>query len=1225
MKHLLLSLLSSRRLLLALLVVPLLAATACVVFAYWTTNGTGSASATVATLAPPTNVSASSLTSGVVDVSWTDVPPNSGIVVTGYYVQRGTTSVCGSPSLPLPSSLTACEDTGVAKGSYTYTVTAVLRSWTASASTSVTVSAGLPSRLAFGQQPTNAVSQAAISPAVTVRIEDADGNVTSSNAVVSMAAASGPGTLGGTVTMTASHGVATFSSLTIARSGTYTLVASTASPLLSSPPSNSFTVTAGAASKLTVSGYPSSTVAGVAHMFTITAQDAFGNTDPTYRGTVHLTSTDAQATAGSGLPADYTFTSGDNGVHSTFSATLKTAGSQSIIATDSVTGSITGAQSGITVTAGAATKLGVSGYPSSTVAGVAHALTVTAQDPYGNIDPTYRGTVHFSSTDVQASAGLGLPADYTFVGTDNGVHSTFSATLKTTPASIYPTSSSQSITATDTATASITGTQSGIVVSPAAANSLMVRASNTPTPTAGAALDMVVVVEDSYGNAVSGYTGTVHFSSTDPQATLPADYTFTSGTGGDNGIHAHFSATLKTAGPQSITASDTVSPSITGSQTGLTVVAAATSKLMVSAYPSSTAAGVAHTFTVTAQDPYGNTDPTYRGIVHFTSSDGQAVLPADYTFTSGDNGVHTTFSVTLKTAGAQSITATDTATSSITGAQAGITVAPVGAATLTVSSGTSETAGTAFAVTVTAKDAFGNQATGYTGKVRFGLGVADASANGLSNYTFSTGSGQDNGQHTFSVTLTRATSGQSITVTDTVTGTITGTSGSITVAAGSVTSVTVASGSSQSATVSSAFANPLVALAKDTYGNVVPGATVTFTAPGSGASGTFAGGVTTATTNASGVATSAVFTANTAAGGPYNVTASSGTGFVNFALTNTAGSVTSVTVSSGSPQSATVNTAFANPLVALAKDTYGNVVPGATVTFTAPGSGASGTFGGGVTTATTNASGLATSAVFTANTTAGGPYNVGAASGTGSLNFALTNTPGPVSKLVFTTVPSGNQAASATATIGAYQVQEQDSFGNPVTAGSTVVNLSSSSTGTKFFSATSGGAIGSAITSVTIASGQSTSGNFYYADTKAGSPTLTAQATGIGTDGTTSPTVVAAAPAGLAFTNADHTLSCGSISSSYTCTVTPGLGNGASVKASVTFVDGFGNPAVESTTADSTINLSTPSKGSVSTSSLSILKGTSTSTVQLTLTKSGSNTASTTATFGAFSLTLSTN
>ena len=75
--------------------------------------------------------------------------------------------------------------------------------------------------------------------------------------------------------------------------------------------------------------------------------------------------------------------------------------------------------------------------------------------------------------------------------------------------------------------------------------------------------------------------------------------------------------------------------------------------------------------TVTAKDAFGNTAVGYTGTVHFTSNDGQAVLPANYTFVAGDNGLHS-FSATLKTAGTRSITATDTVTSSITGTQSGL-------------------------------------------------------------------------------------------------------------------------------------------------------------------------------------------------------------------------------------------------------------------------------------------------------------------------------------------------------------------------------------------------------------------------------------------------------------------------------------------------------------------------------------------------------------------------
>src|SRR6202008_4316660 len=170
-------------------------------------------------------------------------------------------------------------------------------------------------------------------------------------------------------------------------------------------------------------------------------------------------------------------------------------------------------------------------------------------------------------------------------------------------------------------------------------------------------------------------------------------------------------------------------------------------------------------------------------------------------------------------------------------------------------------------------------------------------------------------------------------------------------------------GTPQSATINTAFATQLQVIVKDSGNNPVSGVTVTFTAPTSGASGTFAGGVNTATTNAQGVATAAVFTANSTAGGPYNVTASV-TGVstpATFSLTNTAGAAASITATAGTPQSATINTAFAIALRATVRDASNNLVSGATVTFTAPTTGAGGTFTGNLSTvtATTNASGVA--------------------------------------------------------------------------------------------------------------------------------------------------------------------------------------------------------------------------------------------------------------------------
>jgi hypothetical protein len=80
-------------------------------------------------------------------------------------------------------------------------------------------------------------------------------------------------------------------------------------------------------------------------------------------------------------------------------------------------------------------------------------------------------------------------------------------------------------------------------------------------------------------------------------------------------------------------------------------------------------AGAPFSFTVTALDSMGNVATTFGDTVTVTSSDSTAIIvTTPYTFTTGsgaDNGMHT-FTVTLKSAGPQSVTVTDTVTSSLT-------------------------------------------------------------------------------------------------------------------------------------------------------------------------------------------------------------------------------------------------------------------------------------------------------------------------------------------------------------------------------------------------------------------------------------------------------------------------------------------------------------------------------------------------------------------------------
>jgi len=130
--------------------------------------------------------------------------------------------------------------------------------------------------------------------------------------------------------------------------------------------------------------------------------------------------------------------------------------------------------------------------------------------------------------------------------------------------------------------------------------------------------------------------------------------------------------------------------------------------------PGSAVAGAPWTITIVAEDASNVTVPSYSGTVHFTSTDPAAVLPANSQLT---NGVGT-FPITLKSAGFNTVIATDTVNSTITGTSAAVLVTAGAAALVTASGGTPQSAyvNTAFAtpLAVTVTDIYGNPVTGQT-------------------------------------------------------------------------------------------------------------------------------------------------------------------------------------------------------------------------------------------------------------------------------------------------------------------------------------------------------------------------------------------------------------------------------------------------------------------------------------------------------------------------------
>src|SRR5262249_50293479 len=152
---------------------------------------------------------------------------------------------------------------------------------------------------------------------------------------------------------------------------------------------------------------------------------------------------------------------------------------------------------------------------------------------------------------------------------------------------------------------------------------------------------------------------------------------------------------------------------------------------------------------------------------------------------------------------------------------------------------------------------------------------------------------------------------------------------------GAPASLTPTAGTPQSTTVNTAFPTALAAVVKDSFGNVIPGVSVTFTPPATGATGSLPGRAT--------LATHALRVPPAPPLSPHLLPCSSAapapppavpTPRSSDPLTNNPGAPASLTPTAGTPQSTTVNTAFPTALAAVVKDSFGNVIPGVSVTFT---------------------------------------------------------------------------------------------------------------------------------------------------------------------------------------------------------------------------------------------------------------------------------------------------
>jgi hypothetical protein len=1033
------------------------------------TNLAGAPAAITATVGTPQSTTVSTAFTTALQATVQDVGSNpvSGVTVTFTAPNTGAfarfngsataTAVTNASGIATAPALTA---NGVAGA---YTVTAGVAGVGTTAPFSLTNLSGTPASItATTGTPQSATVNAAFATALQATVKDGANNLLSGVTVTFTAPTTGAfARFSGSATATAvtnATGVATAPALTAnAVAGGYTVTASVTG--VATLANYSLTNLAGApAAIIATVGTPQSATVNAAFATALQATVKDAGANPLSGVTVTFTSPNTGAFArfsGAATATAVTNASGiatapaltANGVAGTYTVTASVAG-LGTTASFSLT-NLNGTPASITPTAGT---------PQSATVSTAFTTALQAVVKDASNNPLSGVSVTFAAPGSGASAAFGGSA--TVVTNSSGIAAAPALTANAQAGSYTVTASAAGVATpasyslTNSAATTTGGSLSGV------GNSLTTTANLTAEGTADWIHwgDSVLNRKAGVTAQISNYTvvgsGPVNGYSNDPRALSWTDGAPTPSGSNNNGSYINFTGN----GFSFTVPADTSPRNLTVHLGGWASGARFTAHL---------SDGSAPDFVDSTTPPSGQYDRNYA-LTYNASSAGQTLKISWVLISSAGN-------VTLNGA------ALSLAGPSITASAGTPQSATVGAAFSTGLQATVMSAGTPVSgVTVT----FTAPSTGATGNFS-GSATAITDASGIATAPTFTANGQAG----------------SYTVTASAAGTATPASFSLTNLAGAPAGIAATVGTPQSAALSTAFSTALQTTVKDAGNNPLSGVTVTFTAPATGASARFSGSATaTAVTNASGIATAPALTANGVAGS-YTLTASvAGLGTTaSFSLTNLSGTPASVTAAGGTPQSATVSSAFGTALQAVVKDSGNNLLSGVTVTFTAPASGASASFGGSATaTAVTNASGIAAAPALTANAQAGS-YTV-AASVAGvatSASFSLTNLAGAPASV--TATGGTPQTATTNTAFGALQAVVKDAANN-VLSGVTVTFTAPASGASAAF----GGS--ATATSTTNASGIATA------------PTLTANGQ-TGTYAVTASVAGVATPASFSLTN----------------------------------------------------------------------------------------------------------
>ncbi len=650
-------------------------------------------------------------------------------------------------------------------------------------------------------------------------------------------------------------------------------------------------------------------------------------------------------------------------------------------------------------------------------------VSYTANDPGSSASGLARVTVYVKGpTDsgynvAHSFTGSGLNSGaFTYTAGDGDGNYVFYSIATDKAGNAETTNSAQTVTLLDTTDP--TSSVSSPTASTSATFTVSYTACDPGNDPSGLAKVNVYVLgpTDSKYNLASAFTGA---------SLASGSFTYTASEG--DGSYAFYSIATDNAGNSQPTPVAAQASTLVGTATHLVVSAQP---------PSSVTAGSGFGLTVEAVDGSGNVDSAFDGSMTLAigANPGGSTLGGTISMPAV-HGVAAFSGLMLNKAGAgYTLQVTSNGLNSvITNA---IMVTPAAASQLVVidQPPANVTVGAPIGLVVAAEDSFGNVNPAFNGKIT--LALANNPVRGKLGGTLSTMAG--NGLAVFAgATLNKLGVGYTLSVTSPLLTPATTNGFNVVVIADKGRILT---GSGQITTVGTTVSRRALKVAvSGPTGRPAANVPVTFTILAGGAGGTFqAEGSPTAvsvSTDASGVAAAPALAANTIAGSFYVEVALQGVVIpALFRETNKPGAAASIIVTSGTDQNAAVDAKFAHSFQVVVEDSYGNVVPNATVTFAAPASGASGTFvvAGSPThvTVRTNTAGLATAPAFATNKIAGS-YSVTASAGNRNVLLAETNVAGPPAAV---TLRSGSNQSTpvSTAFAGLLQVTVTDRFGNAV-------------------------------------------------------------------------------------------------------------------------------------------------------------------------------------------------